>query len=186
MVKPLQEDYYPLPIPSDVAGLPRFLEEELERIKNALYAQPVALTVEEQALADVTLLPNWQRLFDGGTTPIWEVPGGNFDNTTGEWTCPRDGLYQAFVSLRVEAFGTGNKSYYAGLRMTKANADGSPNKVIEAADSGVDDFVLTVDLQFQTSVQAGAVLYVEGTSVHDQFTGTTDTTARWQLSRVSA
>ena len=186
MARPLQQEYDPNPVPSNLDDIPRFLFEELERIKVALYAQPVAMTVTQTATVTVTTTPNWQRLFNTGDQPSWEVPGGNFNPATGEWTCPQFGLYQHFVDMRIQPYGTGNKSYYAGIRLWRVPADGSPNEVVEAVDSGVDDFELAVTLPGQTVSQSGDIWYCEGTVVHDQFIGDATIDASWQLNRISA
>jgi hypothetical protein len=184
MSKPLQEEYYPLPVPGN-DEMARFLEEELERIRNALYAQPVAFTISETANLDVTTVPNWQRLFQI-SPPSWEVPGGEWNTLLAQWTCPQNGLYQHTVDFRVEPYGSGNKQYFAGIRLYRVPADGGATEVIEAVDSGQDDFPLGVTLPVQAPAYAGDIFYVEGTVVHETFVGVAPTEASWQLNRVSA
>ena len=85
--------YTPNIVPSDPIDLPRYLDDELNRISQALVAQPVALSISDTGVITVTVLVNWQKVFVS-VTPEWDVPGGDFDPTTGTWTCPQTGLYQ--------------------------------------------------------------------------------------------
>ena len=186
MVKPLQQVYYPLPVPTEPPGLPRYLEEELERIKNALYAEPVSLSVSDTGTITIDPTPGYERLFDDGTqTPTWEVPGGSFDNTTGEWTNPQDGLYSVGLQLPVDAFGPGNKTYFASTRITQVRDSAIINQW-EATDGGDDDVPLSVSQTGLVFLQAGDVLYTEAQAVHEQFTGTATYSVGWQILRTSA
>ena len=184
MTKSLPIDYYPAPVPTDPAELPRYIDQELSRIRNALIAQPVALTITETSTINVTTTPNWQRLFQIDE-PSWEVPGGTWNRLTAEWICPAIGLYQAIVDLRVAPYGSGNKVYYAGIRLYTEPV-GEVATFIEAVDSGDDAFRLGVTLPVQIPLAQGTKVWVEGTVVHDQFVGTTTADSSLQLFRVSS
>jgi hypothetical protein len=185
MSRSLPIDYQPLPVPYDPRELPRYLEQELYRISQSLISQPVALTVDETSVLQVTTVANWQRLFLSQTAS-WDIPGGGWDPVLAEWTCPQQGLYFNIADLRVEPYGAGNKTYYAGVRIVIDRADGSPDVVVQAVDSGQDDFDLGVTLPLQTPIFFGDVVHWEATVVHDQFIGDATINSSTQLFRVSA
>ena len=185
MTRSLPIDYWPAPGPTDIQEIPRYLEQELYRIAESLIAQPVALTVTETSVVTVTTTPNWQRLFVGQPAS-WDVPGGSWDAVLGEWTCPQGGLYFTIADLRVEPYGAGNKQYYAGIRQVIEPADGGAPVVVQAIDSGQDDFELGVTLPLQLPIAFGDRVYYEATVVHDQFVGDATINSSVQLFRVSA
>ena len=186
MTKSLPIDYKPEPTPYTLEDIPRYLEREFQRIAEALAEQPVALTVAETSIVTVTTIVSWQRLFSDSIVPSWEVPGGSWTSPPGQWVCPTQGLYQVIADLRVEPYGAGNKIYYAGVRVVIVHADGSPDTVVEAIDSGADDFMLGITLPVQVPLLQGDVVYFEATVVHDQFIGDTEIDSSAQLFRVSA
>ena len=183
MAKSLPIDYIPEPTPYTPDDIPRYLEQELNKIREALIAQAVALAVNESGTETVTTVPNWQFLFIG-QTPTWDVPGGNFDPTTGFWTCPQSGLYSINASMEVQPFGLGNKFYYAGIRVYRDR--GGVITYEESTDGGDDAVPLGVTIAIMVPLQQGDILGVESTIVHDQFVGDVDYTARWQIKRESA
>ena len=142
MPKSLELPYYPNPVPTDPARLQQYLFDELNKIKTAFVAQPVALSVEEIDTYAVVTAPNWVVAFIG-ETPTWDVPGG-FDSVTGLWTCPQSGLYSADVQLEVAPFGAGNKQYYAGVRLYRDSGGAITYK--ETTDGGDDSVPLGVTL----------------------------------------
>ena len=184
MARPLQQEYDPNPVPSNLDDIPRFLFEELERIKVALYAQPVALSINETGTWAVTTVVTWETLFIG-ETPGWEVPGGGFDSTTGIWTCPQAGLYDFGLQAEIEPFGGGNKNYYAGLRLFVRHPDLSID-TYESTDGGADDVPLGVSLSGLIPLVSGDELLAEMTIVHEIFVGSVNYEARMQILRESA
>ena len=187
MSKPVQAPYTPL-LPPQTEGnedLTRYLYEELTRIKEALAADPVALTVSETSVITVTTVINWQRIFILALVN-WDYPGGTWDNIAAEWTCPQVGLYSFTVDLRVEPYGAGNKNYYAGIRLNIVRADGSGTDTLESIDSGDDNFMLGVTLPAQLVIFSGDVVYVTATVVHDQFIGDATINSSMQIHRISA
>jgi len=182
MSRDLQRPYAPFPVPNDPKELPRYIAAELDRIRQALIAQPVALSVEESDSITVTTTVNWSDLFIG-STPTWDVPGGNFEPSTGIWTNPQYGLYHAVLSLEVKPFGSGNKEYYASIAIDYESPTG-PER-IESSDGGSDIVPLGVTLTGQMPIIFGSPVKCQVTIVHEQFVGIAAYTARLQLLRVS-
>ena len=184
MPRSIPVPYYPYPIPTNLEDIPRYLYEELQRIQVALLAQPVAFAINDTEAFNVTTAVTWERLFDDGVVvPVWSVPGGEFDNTTGTWTCPQSGLYDISIHMEVSPFGAGNKVYYAGLRLNVVQ-DGVPDTV-ESTDGGDDSIPLGVTLTGLIALLYGDTLSVDATVVHDQFVGTSDINVGWQIMRMS-
>ena len=183
MTRSLSLPYDPNPVPSSVEELPAFLFDELRRISLALYATPVTFADRESETIEIGPAVIWRRLFDTGGTPIWEVPGGQFDNATGIWTCPQKGLYSMSATITVQPFGgVGGKSYYAGLRMT-VEQNAAIVYQIETSDGGFDDVPLGVTLSGMIPLQQGDQVYVDAAVVHENQTGTVDVVDSWQIIR---
>ena len=174
--------YSPGQVPTGVDGLPRFLADEFRRIQEALVAQPVALSVDETGDYTVGTVANWVRAFVGAT-PGWDVPGGNFDSTTGIWTCPQSGLYSITSELEVSPYGLGNKNYYAGIRIYRDS--GGVITYRETTDGGVDNVPLGVTLAGLIPLLQGDQLAIEMTIVHETFVGTAPYDIGWQVLAVS-
>lgn len=182
MARSLSVPYSPAPVPRNPDDLPRYLEDEFQRIRQALIAQPVAFTISEDYLIAIDTVENWQTVFIG-VEPFWDIPGGGWDSTTGLWTCPQSGLYQLSVTLEVQAFGGGNKNYYAGLAIVITGED--PRR-LESIDGGDDDVPLGVSLMGQVFLWQGDTLRFEATVVHENGTGNVDATVAAQVLRVSS
>jgi len=182
MPKSLPYVYKPDPSPYTLDDVPRYLEQELNRIAQALIAQPVAMAVEEVGDYIVYTFPNWVRVFVG-VAPSWDVPGGDFDSATGYWTCPQRGLYSIDANLEVQPYGSGNKNYYAGVRIYRDA--GGVITYNETTDGGVDDIPLGVNLSGLIPLDQGDILAVEITIVHETFVGTAPYDIGWQILRVS-
>lgn len=182
MVKSVIPAYVPNIVPSGVEDLPRFLNEELERIRQAMQAQPVALAVEEVGDFAVTQIVTWERAFIGAT-PAWDIPGGNFDSATAQWTCPQTGLYSIDVQLEVAPFGAGNKNYYAGIRIY--HLSGQTVDYRESSDGGVDNVPLGVNMAGLVPLTQGDVVAVDMTVVHDTWVGVAPYDIGWQMLSVS-
>ena len=181
MSRSLQIPYSPSAVPRNPDELPRFLEAEFRRIQTALLAEPVALSVQEEDAIAVTTAINWTDLFTGAT-PVWEIPGGSFDTTDGNWTCPQTGLYQVSLTLEVAPFGGGNKTYYAGVAI---DWTGESSGRRESTTGGDDEIPLGVSLVGMVFLYQGTELSFEFTIVHDQFSGVADYKAAAQILRVS-
>ena len=184
MPKSIPLPYHPNPVPSQLDDVPRYLYDELVRIKEAFIEQPTAMAIETSFDYTVTTVLIWDRIFnDGVVVPTWDIPGGGFDNTTGEWTCPQDGLYSIDVQMTVQPYGAGNKDYYAGLRLYKDS--GGVVEYRETTDGGDDAIPLGVTLSGLIPLLQGDVLAVDAAVVHDQFVGTTTVDVGWQILRQS-
>lgn len=180
MTKSLSIPYAPNPVPGQVEDLPRYIYDELARIKEALVAQPVSFDIAnpDHQLA-IGTTPNWE-IGMIGIDPRWEVPGGEFDSATGRWTCPKSGLYQVNAHAEVAPFGSGNKIYYAGIRL-QHERDLAIVETFESTDGGDDDIPLGVTLSGLVPLLQGDVLYTEWTAVHENQTGTVTAKAAWQI-----
>ena len=183
MVKSIPEEYRPAPNPANVEELPRYVFQELNKIANALKAQPTAFTISETSTVNVTTAVNWQRLYIG-VDASWDIPGGAWDPGPAEWTCPQSGLYQVIADTRVQPFGAGNKMYYAGLALLILEPDLTLTR-FETTDGGDDSVPLGVTMAFQLPISIGTRIYFEATAVHDQFSGTTAADSSAQVLRVS-
>jgi hypothetical protein len=184
MTRSIPVPYYPYPIPTDINDIPRYLYEELQRIQIALVEQPTAFAIEDSADYTVTTILTWERLFDDGViVPSWDVPGGSFDNTTGEWTCPQSGLYDINAQMTVQPYGAGNKTYYAGLRLYRLRDQTVEYR--EATDGGDDAIPLGVTLNGLVPLLQGDVLALDAAVVHDQFVGVATVNVGWQILRES-
>lgn len=177
--------YDPDQVPSQVEDLPRFLETELYRIATAMQANAVSFAIHHPVeTVPIGTTPNWAVMFDDGTLPSWDFPGGDFDPNTGIWVCPQDGLYHMATQLEVAPFGSGNKMYYAGIRLHQERQSVSVN-VWEAFDGGDDNIPLGVALTVLIPALQGDVFYTESTAVHENQTGTVEAKAGWQIIRTA-
>lgn len=178
MTRSIKLPYQPNIVPTDPAELPRWLDVELNKISLALVAQPVAMAIDETGDYVVYTFPNWGRVFVG-VAPSWDVPGGNFDTATAIWTCPQSGLYSLDANLKVEPYGSGNKNYFAGVRIYRDSGGVITYK--ETTDGGVDNIPLGVQLAGLVPLLQGDQLAVEMTIVHETFVGTAPYDIGWQI-----
>jgi hypothetical protein len=182
MSRSISIPYQPNIVPTDPNELPRWLDVELNKIALALIAQPVAMAVKDEGPVIIGPAINWQTLFIGNS-PDWDVPGGDFNSTTGEWTCPESGLYSIDLQMEVAPFGLGNKNYYAGIAVV-IDSGGTITRY-ESTDGGDDNIPLGVSLSGLAPLLQGDVLHTEGTIVHENQTGTVDVKIGWQVLNVS-
>jgi hypothetical protein len=182
MPRSLKQPYYPHPVPTDITDLPRYLRDEFDRISNSLVPEPVALSVSEADAFLVTTVVTWADLFIG-EVPGWEVPGGQFDQATGIWTNPKEGLYSIDLSMEVAPFGAGNKNYFAGVRIL-FTGPGAPI-TLTSTDGGDDSIPLGVTLSGLVPLNVGTTIECEATIVHDQFIGSADYFASLQIINVA-
>jgi hypothetical protein len=185
MSKSLSIDYQPEPTPYTIEDLPRYVEQELNKIAQALEnaSQPVALSVDEQGNFLVTTIVTWVQVLIGETAG-WDVPGGSWDPTTGIYTVPQQGLYSVNAQLEVSPFGAGNKTYYAGLRLYRDR--GGVVEFVESTDGGDDAIPLGVTISGLLPLLQGDRLGLEMTIVHDQFSGTAPYNVAMQIKRESS
>lgn len=182
MARSLSVPYSPAPVPRNPDDLPRYLEDEFQRIRQALIAQPVAFSIQEDGTLPVDNVLVWEQILIG-TDAEWDVPGGGWDPVTGMWTCPQAGLYQITYSIEVGAFGSGNKNYYAAIAI---DISGSTVERYETTDGGDDDIPLGVILTGLVFMLQGALVQFEASVVHENQTGTVPGHAVAQILRVSS
>jgi hypothetical protein len=144
------------------------MDEELNRIRDALLANPVIVAIEGSGTIGIDTTPTTVRLGIGDTPEI-DVPGGAWDSTLGDWTVSLSGIYTFAVQAFIAAFGPGNKSYQATLEVFV----NSISRGVQIT-GGADDVPLALNLSKSTGLIAGDVVYVELTTLHEQFTGSSD------------
>lgn len=167
----------PAALNPDQVDLIRWVQQELYRVSESLIAQPVALTATDGPITiPIGDLPAiWSLLFPNVITPVWDVPGGSWNNpTTGLYTIPQFGLYQVGAEAEIAAFGAGNKTYYGAIRMTVTYANGDPDLVLTQTDGGADDVALGINFNIALPFSQGDILTFEISAVHTQFAGTVD------------
>ena len=168
MSKTPPERYVPGNIPDSVDGLIQFLYDELPRISAAMLALPVGVSVNEQGVTiPVTTVPTEFRLFEGAA-PIYDLPGGGWNSTLGEWTVLSTGLYQINANAIIQPFGAGNKDYAAEIKLYINDVETFANAAV-----GDDAFRLSCSLAISGRLQREGVIRLTLTVVHDQFVGNT-------------
>ena len=172
MAKRNPDRYVPGNLPNTTEGLIQFLYDELPRISAAINRLPAGVSVKEVAAAiPITTIPTEFRLFEG-ETPNYDLPGGGWDITLGEWTIPATGLYQLNGNAIVDPFGSGNKDYAATLTLYENDIS-----IFENSAVGDDAFPLAVSMALSGRLQREDVIRMALTVVHDQFVGNTTYTA---------
>ena len=173
MARSLPVDYAPSTPPQRFEDWPRWIDDELNRIAVAFRANNVVMAIHGSGTIPIEI--TLQTVTLGiGDTPSIDYPGGAWNTLTGEWTCPLSGLYSINASAFLDAFGAGNKSYYAKLDVYKNNI------LIETQiDGGADDVPLGVSMATPHIFLVGDVLRADLSAQHDQFTG--DTTYQYDL-----
>ena len=161
----IPEVYVPGVPPEDFKDWPRWLDDELNRIRQALEANPVYLVVAGTGNIAISPTPN-TIILGIGDTPTFEFPGGEWDSATAIWTCPQEGVYQANASVTIQPFGTGNKTYAATLEVF---IDGILRGSVTSG--GLDDIQLTVTFAVPRPVLLGENVQLKLTTQHAQFTG---------------
>jgi hypothetical protein len=174
MAKTPAEPYYPGNVPDNLPALITFLYDELWRISRALTEFPVGMNVAQQASGvPVSTVPQEFRLFENELgNPVLDLPGGGWDNVTGEWTVPLNGLFQINVNSVVQPFGGGNKDYAAILHMYVNDVELWSN-----TDVGDDAYPLSCALSISGFLKHLDVVRWTIELVHDQFVGTTQVTS---------
>lgn len=162
------ENYTPGNLPDTADGLIQFLYDELWRIAIALERFPAGFSVNElNTTIPVTTVPTEFRLFEG-ETPAYDLPGGGWDSTLGEWTASATGLYQVNCNAIIQPFGAGNKDYAADLKIYINDVEAFANSTV-----GDDAFSLSCAIAVSGLITREDVLRATLTLVHEQFTGNT-------------
>jgi hypothetical protein len=168
----------------------RAVWEELTRVAVSLSQldQPTSVGAQSAESVPVGTTKNWSRLFnDGFEYPLWENPQTSFDEATGVYTVPQEGVYSIQVVLEFAAFTTpATKNYYGGIRGTVVFADGSGSLVTEAYNGGADTIPVNVTLLRTNRLTKGDTITFDGTAIHETKTGTTQCRGSLQIIRLSS
>lgn len=168
MGKPLPQDYTPSNPPTNFKNWHRWIVEELHRIGIKFRDNPVLVTVRTTGQSiDISPVFTLEPL-GVGVEPLVDFPGGNYDDLTGIWTCPLNGIYLITAAVEIAPFGTGNKSYQADLIIYKDGIEAG-----RAVDTAVDDVPLSVNLNAPVVFADGDEIRLDVGTIHAQFTGTT-------------
>ncbi len=167
MAKRPAEPYKPSIPPLQFEEWPRWIDGELHRIEQALVSNPMGMAVNGSG--SMPIGTSLQTITLGlGDNPIIELPEGYWNPVTAEWTCPLDGMYTITCSASIDAFGSGNKTYYGQLEMFQDDVAVVPKQV----DGGADDVPLGMSLSYPRIILAGTRLRMEMGTLPEQFSGT--------------
>ena len=180
MPKIVQQPYYHTNPPDNMEDWPRWLDDELRRIEEALKADPVILAVSDSGSMGIDILPTTQIL--GLTdTPLLDIPSGSWDPITAVWTCPLDGIYSVSAQVFIDPFGPGNKAYFASIECNELLP--TPQLLAVSFDGGDDDVPLGIALSLPLLILAGTDIQMSLIVQHEQFTGTIDYNATFSYLR---
>ena len=180
MPKVVPVTYEPTNPPIEFDGWHRWIDDELHRIQDALRANPVIMAVEGGGTIGIDTTPTTIRLGIGDTANI-DVPSGSWDPILGEYSIALAGIYQVSCQAFIEAFGPGNKTYTATLELF---VNGLSRSI--QISGGADDVPLALNLNTTELLLNADVLYVELTTLHDQFTGVSDYVYTMNFLRVAS
>ena len=176
-------DYVPAPVPNKLEDLPRYLEDELYRIKDTYRVPFLNYTIlhDTTLLVPLTDTPVFGRLFDD--PPLdneLDLPPEQFDDTTGVWTCVDTGIYDISCTLGATAPGAGNKQWTLVLQTTVAGI------VRESISGNLDNFDLSVSAGYIFPLNVGETVFWDAGAVTSTPGGsTTDIDAYAQIWRVN-
>lgn len=168
MAKDVPVPYEPTNPPNEFRDWHRWIDEELHRIQFALAANPIIMAVEGGGTIGIDTTPTTVRL-GLGDDPEIDVPSGSWDPILAEYSASLGGLYDVGVQAFIQAFGPGNKSYQATLEVF---VNGLTRGV--QIQGGADDVPLALNFNKPLVLLSQDVVYVEMTTVHEQFTGSSD------------
>lgn len=165
MPKALPQVYEPTTPPLDFEDWHRWIDDELNRIRNSLQANPVIMTVTGTGTIDIDTVPTTIRL-GIGDSPVLDAPSGSWDPLLGVYTTSLGGLYEIACQCFIAAFGPGNKSYQATLEVF---VNGITRGV--QITGGADDVPLALNFSNKVGLLGLDEVYIELTTLHEQFTG---------------
>lgn len=163
--------YSPAPPP---IGTDRAIWDEFYKLQEALINldRPASLTGSSPEPVPVTASVSYDRLFDEADAISYEQPTGQFDTTTGIWTCPQEGLYLLLPLIQVPAFTTpASKLFTATLRTTFTYAAGG-TKVVTSSAGGDDRVPLRLQPVFLEPLLKGDTVFFDLDLTHETKTGT--------------
>ncbi len=161
----LQVPYYPTSPPDEFDDWPRWMDDELRRISEALKVNPPLVAINGTTTVAVDTTPTFTTL-GLGDTPILDVPGGGWDVGLAQWTAPEAGIYIVSAGASVSAYGSGNKDYGAALVLFKNSLE-----ILRRGYGGADNIPLGLALNGPIRMQQGDVLLLRMEIEHEQFTG---------------
>jgi hypothetical protein len=159
------ERYKPGIVPSKVEDLPRYLDDELNRIAALTEQQLDEAIVILDATETVTLEPiaGWEQVFTIAT-PVIAVPASSW--SAGTFTAPYTGFYKTSITGVSDApLGAGNKDWTLGVAIV---LNGTDRK--EAFQSASDNRPITLSIAITVPMDAGDTLWFEGDAVHEDRT----------------
>lgn len=180
MPKRLPEPYRPTTPPNDFKDWPRWITDELWRLTAAIESNPVMIDITGSGTINIDDVPNTVVL-GIGDDPLFDYPGGAWDSATGTFTASLSGIYNIACQATIQAFGSGNKSYYGQLQ---CNVNGAPR--VSNFDGGADDVPLGLSLSSNIILVVGDSVTMEISAVHEQFTGVSDYDYRLGYQRSAA
>ena len=168
--------YSPAPPPFGADGqqLSRATWDELYRIAERFESidRPAALAVTSSKSCPIQAATVWTRLFNTGIVYEWQAPLGQFNDATGIWTCPQEGLYSVTVTIEIPAFPKpGQRLYTATLRTTGNPLAPGPDKVVLSKAGGPDEAPLRFSADFLRPLNKGDQLYFDLDLTEETFTG---------------
>jgi hypothetical protein len=181
--KELPQEYAPTSPPVNFPDWHRWIDDELQRIRAALIADPVIIAVQGSGTIPIDTVVNTVTL-GIGDTPAIDVPEGAWDPLTGIWTCALGGIYTITVNATIDAFGPGNKTYYAQLDVVEVAP--SPGVRLTNSDGGADDVPLGVSIAAPIALATGTQLRFDLSTLHTQFTGSSSYNYSLSLIRSAA
>ena len=173
---------------ADTQSLSRATWDEFFRIAQTLIDMDRPASLSGSSPEPVVVGPTLQydRLFNEADAIDYEHPLGQFDKTTGIWTCPQEGLYLIMPVIQVPAFASpASKLFTANLRTTFHYASGAPDKVIVASAGGDDRVPLRIQPVFLLPFSRGDQIWFDLDLTHETKTGNVNAISVINITRQS-
>ena len=180
----IYEDYKPAPVPLDLVEVPRYLDDELNRIAELKAKKEDSAVMAIKSAAAVIMGPPpgaWDVLYTG-VPETWDAPVNSWNPTTAEWTCLVTGLYQIAHFIRVDNVpgAQGQRGYTVAAAIEVNGAIGDAwvfQYVADDTKSGAAQITVTIPFD------VGDKIRLMGDVIHDQFTVAADVFAYTQLKK---
>lgn len=181
--------YTPANPPNEPAGsrIVRPTWDEFYKLKQALQDldRAVAVAVVSTKSVPIQATTVWTRLFNTNILYDYLQPPDQFNETTGVWTVPQEGLYDVTATIEIPAFpNPGSRLYEATLRTTGHPADGSPDRVVFSKAGGPDEASLRFTATIMRPLSAGDQIYFDIDLTEEAFTGSVNVTSVLNIVRV--
>ena len=176
------------PVVETLGDAIRAVWDELFRISQSMFDfdRPISLSILKSDSMQASVAPSYARLFIIPSVS-WEKPGGTFDDLTGIFTSPSEGLYNIYAILTAAPLTSPQvKSYNARMRVTIDFVQtGKPDQIFILEGSGLDDQYATVQGQLLYPLVKGDKLYVDAQLIRSAGTATASINTALQIHRVS-